>query len=268
MKIPLPPTLSVMKLSVLVSLLVSAATANPLSKFFHWKAPGPEDVRGPCPMLNSLTNHGFLPRDGKQKIDLDTTSSVLKDILNIDPVIGSMLHRQASRTNPESNATTWSLETLRTHNILEHDASLTRDDYYFNKDSSAFSQAAYDETRSFWTTPIIDIKQAADARYSRLLTSNATNPEFGLSDLGFVFGVGETAAYIMVLGDHVSGTVPRSWVQYLFEKEKLPIELGWRTLNDTIVDADLGDMIDRVIAATPHVEGRSSRAVNSRSVHG
>jgi hypothetical protein len=264
---PFPITLFIMKFSVLAFIFVSVAGANPLSKFFHWKAPRPTDVRGPCPMLNSLSNHGFLPRDGKKKIDIDTTVSVLQDVLNIDPIIGSMLHRQASKTSLEPNGTTWSLETLRTHNILEHDASLTREDYYFNKDSSAFSQAAYDETRSFWTTPIIDIKQAADARYSRLLTSNATNPEFELSELGFNFGIGETAAYIMVLGDRVSGTVPRSWIEYLFEKERLPIELGWRTVKDTIVDADLFDMMDRVTAATPQAKKRSVGVTTPRSIH-
>jgi hypothetical protein len=27
-------------------------------------APGPGDMRGPCPALNTLANHGYLPRDG------------------------------------------------------------------------------------------------------------------------------------------------------------------------------------------------------------
>ena len=29
-----------------------------------WQAPGPNDARGPCPGLNALANHGYLPRDG------------------------------------------------------------------------------------------------------------------------------------------------------------------------------------------------------------
>lgn len=31
---------------------------------FEFKAPGPNDSRGPCPGLNLLANHGYLPRDG------------------------------------------------------------------------------------------------------------------------------------------------------------------------------------------------------------
>ncbi|KAF5354419.1 hypothetical protein D9758_010764 [Tetrapyrgos nigripes] len=34
-------------------------------KAHQWKAPGPNDLRGPCPGLNTLANHGFLPRDGR-----------------------------------------------------------------------------------------------------------------------------------------------------------------------------------------------------------
>ncbi|KAF9025431.1 Cloroperoxidase, partial [Hymenopellis radicata] len=29
-------------------------------------APGPDDVKSPCPGLNTLANHGHLPRDGKK----------------------------------------------------------------------------------------------------------------------------------------------------------------------------------------------------------
>jgi len=31
---------------------------------YEFKAPGPDDSRGPCPGLNLLANHGYLPRDG------------------------------------------------------------------------------------------------------------------------------------------------------------------------------------------------------------
>lgn len=29
-----------------------------------WQAPGPDDLRGPCPALNSMANHGYIPRNG------------------------------------------------------------------------------------------------------------------------------------------------------------------------------------------------------------
>ena len=29
-----------------------------------WVAPGPDDIRGPCPGLNALANHGYFPHNG------------------------------------------------------------------------------------------------------------------------------------------------------------------------------------------------------------
>ncbi|CAG8835038.1 22518_t:CDS:2, partial [Racocetra persica] len=31
----------------------------------EWQAPGPDDKRSPCPALNTLANHGYLPRGGE-----------------------------------------------------------------------------------------------------------------------------------------------------------------------------------------------------------
>lgn len=57
---------------------------------------------------------------------------------------------------------------------------------------------------------------AANARLARVITSNTTNPEFFLSHTGSGFSVGETAAYIIILGDRDSGTVRKEVVEYLF----------------------------------------------------
>ena len=74
-------------------------------------------------MLNTLANHGFLPHDGKD-LSENVTINALETVLNIDPVLGTFLFRKALTTNPVANATTFSLDDLSRHNILEHDASL------------------------------------------------------------------------------------------------------------------------------------------------
>lgn len=35
---------------------------------YAWKAPGPNDIRGPCPGLNALANHGYFPHVCSTKI--------------------------------------------------------------------------------------------------------------------------------------------------------------------------------------------------------
>jgi hypothetical protein len=108
-----------------------------------WRAPGPGDgelidpvnnterpltiqcakVRAPCPMLNTLANHGYLPRNGKG-ISKVMAVEVLSDVLNWDVSVVNDLYDFAQPTNPNPNATTIDLNHLTTHNILEHDGSL------------------------------------------------------------------------------------------------------------------------------------------------
>ena len=74
-------------------------------------------------MLNTLANHGHLPRDGKgisKQIAIDALSSVL----NWDISVVSDLWDFARPTNPDPYATSFDLSHLTTHNILEHDGSL------------------------------------------------------------------------------------------------------------------------------------------------
>lgn len=74
-------------------------------------------------MLNTLTNHGFFPHDGRD-ISREVTENALFDALNINKTLGSFLFDFAITTNPLENATTFSLNDLGNHNVLEHDASL------------------------------------------------------------------------------------------------------------------------------------------------
>lgn len=177
---------------------------------------GPGDIRGPCPMLNALANQGFLPRNG-QNIDENTTAKALDTALNIPPEFGKLLHKAAVRTNPTGNVTnSFNLDHLARHNILEHDASLSRQDVAFG-DNIAFNQTIFDETRSNWQDTI-DVPQAAKARLARVNTSNTTNPTFGFTKVGEQFSVGESAAYLIVLGNATTRTANKTVVEYLFGK--------------------------------------------------
>lgn len=80
-------------------------------------------MRGPCPGLNTLANHGFLPRDGRA-IGEDTLSGALTAALNAESRLANLFFAAAMMTNPAPNATTFSLGDLTRHNILEHDGSL------------------------------------------------------------------------------------------------------------------------------------------------
>jgi hypothetical protein len=100
----------------------------------------------------------------------------------------------------------------------------SRADFYFGN-NYAFNASAYAETRSHWTASPITVQMAANARYARVQTSNATNPTFGLSVLGEEFGFGESAAYLFFFGDDsrgadggelLKGEARREMVEYFF----------------------------------------------------
>ena len=51
--------------TLLLSGLSLALPTSPEDDIGVWMPPLDSDIRGPCPGLNALANHGYLPRDGK-----------------------------------------------------------------------------------------------------------------------------------------------------------------------------------------------------------
>ncbi|KAL1837207.1 hypothetical protein VTJ49DRAFT_4158 [Mycothermus thermophilus] len=217
--------------TVLISVLPLITPA--FAGFHDWKPPGKNDVRAPCPMLNTLANHGFLPHHGKD-LTRQQVVDALYNGLNVDKSAGSSLFDFALMTSPEPNATTVSLDDLGRHNILEHDASLSRTDAYFG-DVLKFNKTIFAETKRHWGRgKILDVPAAARARLGRIQTSKATNPEYTMSELGDVFTYGESIAYLIVLGNIKTGKAPRRLVEYWFENERLPTHLGWRRPSESL----------------------------------
>ncbi|KAI0387996.1 Chloroperoxidase [Hypomontagnella monticulosa] len=246
-----------MKLTLLFITSIIGSVPALADLYKDWEQPRPGDVRAPCPMLNTLANHGFLPHDGKD-ITEDDTVKALGTALNFDEEISKLMHKFAVSTNPAANATTYNLDHLSRHNVLEHDASLSRVDAYFGN-QAIFNKTVFDQTRSYWKGPILDLNESVRARLARLETSNATNPTFALSDLAKSFGLGEIAAYLAVLGDITSATAVKARIEYFFainatEHERLPTKLGW-TKPNVLSKADFTDMLQRVMNATEEVSG-------------
>jgi len=89
---------------VVLSLLAVAATSpgsitrsviaqrnrEEIETHHHYIAPGPEDSRSPCPALNVLANHGYLPRDGRNIGYFDIVSA-LQEAYGIDFPLSTFL---------------------------------------------------------------------------------------------------------------------------------------------------------------------------------
>ncbi|OTA34250.1 hypothetical protein BTJ68_06707 [Hortaea werneckii EXF-2000] len=173
-------------------------------------------VRGPCPMLNTLANHGFLPHDGKN-LTQEVVTKGLGDGLNFAPALTQIMFKQALPANPDyPNATAFNLDQLNRHNVLEHDASLSRLDAY-NGNNHVFNQRVFDETKKYWTEPIITAEHIANSKLARMLQSKATNPEYRFTNTTESLSIGEILAPFIAFGDAKNATVRRDLTIYFFE---------------------------------------------------
>ncbi|KAH7144262.1 Peroxidase, family 2-domain-containing protein [Dactylonectria estremocensis] len=259
--------------SIIALALGAFGTASASHRHYHgilhelpegtWMAPRDGDVRSPCPMLNVLANHGYLPRDGKN-ISQNITRSAMKGGLNLEPDFADIMFGPALLTNPRPNQTTFDLDHLNRHNILEHDGSLSRADAYWD-DSQVFNETVYEETLTYFQNDTVDLKAAAAARMGRVISSTRTNPTFFLNATSEMISLGETAAYILALGDRETGTVPLNRVRMMFEQEKLPVELGWSTGQVPATANDLFDLTQRIIDSTdfPTLRARMNGGIHA-----
>ncbi|KFZ11821.1 hypothetical protein V501_04562 [Pseudogymnoascus sp. VKM F-4519 (FW-2642)] len=225
-----------MKLAIL-STTLAVGVAYGQGSNSGWEPAGPNDFRGPCPMMNTLANHGFLPHDGRN-ITKANAVHALSAGLNFDPALASLMWDQAIIANPEPNATFFTLDNLNRHNVLEHDASLSRVDDFFGN-NHAFDQATFDETRVWWTGPVLDANMLANGKLARQLGSKAKNPEYTFTANTEQFSLGEVGAPIIVFGDLESATVEKNLIDFFFENERLPVELGWTKKENAVTLEDI-----------------------------
>ncbi|SPO01815.1 related to chloroperoxidase [Cephalotrichum gorgonifer] len=246
--------------------LTSAKNHGGLGSTSKWEPPGADDYRGPCPMMNTLANHKFLPHDGRMLTE-DAVVHALSAALNFDASLGSLMFKMAVGANPEPNATFFTLDHLNRHNVLEHDASLSRSDDFFGN-NHVFNQTVFDRTRAYWTGPILTADMLANSKIARQIESKAYNPTYTFTATTEQFSLGEIAAPIIVFGDLKAGTVNRSLVEYFFENERLPTELGWVVSANTVTqEAVLGvsDMIRN--AASLITSSEQGHATGVRDLH-
>ncbi|KAF9444958.1 Cloroperoxidase [Macrolepiota fuliginosa MF-IS2] len=162
-----------------------------------WKAPGPNDIRGPCPGLNTLANHGYLPRNGiaspaqiiaaiQEGFNMENSfarfvtyaghlvdGNLVTDLLSIG---------QATKETGPAPPAPALVAGLDTHAVFEGDASMTRADTFWG-DNHSFNQTLFNELSSFmdkFGNGGYNLTVASEFRWQRIQDSISTNPTFGL----------------------------------------------------------------------------------------
>lgn len=164
-----------------------------------------KDIRGPCPGLNTLANHGFLARDGITTFDelVDAQQNVynvgfdlaqLLAVLGLTTTDGDIVTEKLSigcdatpRTsfNPKLTGTEPGLDG---HNKFEADTSLTRSDFFITNprgNNFAFNSTLF-EMMTKTTGGLYNFKNLALYRKQRYEQSIQENPNFYFGPLSLL----------------------------------------------------------------------------------
>jgi hypothetical protein len=107
--------------------------------------------------------------------------------------------------------------TTFSHLVIEHDGSLSRNDI-FSGDNHSFNSSIWAATAAHFTEDTISLVTAAQARKARLGTAAAVNPNFTMSANDVMFSLIESALYLSVFGNILTGDANTSWVGVLFRE--------------------------------------------------
>ncbi|KAJ7607499.1 hypothetical protein FB45DRAFT_947795 [Roridomyces roridus] len=140
------------------------------------------------------------------------------------------------------------LDALALHNLVEHDASISRQDWalgdnlHFNE--TLFSVMVNINPDSDFYTP----ETAAQVQKMRLDDSIARNPSVTNTDKEFQLRSRESSLYLSIFGNTSTGVAPKKFVNIFFREERLPIEEGWKRSEILITPDTMNDMEDFIVA--------------------
>ncbi|KAB5539337.1 Peroxidase, family 2-domain-containing protein [Coniochaeta sp. 2T2.1] len=223
-----------------------------------WIPPLPGQSRSPCPGLNAMANHGFLPRSGKN-IDIDDIRYGVSSAYNYDShaLDGAFQMAVDFKLTTTGNASTFNLADLAAHDKVEFDGSLSRNDHFFGDDNSfnpfiwattAKRLGLYDIQRSE-KDKYVTVEVAAKARAARVADAKRANPRFNVSANQQGGSPGTTGLYLLTLWDEKADAAPKSWVKAFFEQERIPYLEGYSPFQGVPkTDNDIIAMFKRVSA--------------------
>lgn len=233
---------------------------------------GPNDIRGPCPLINSLANHGYLPRDGRN-VRVEEVLAGLDAIglskplgaafanpifqerapskFHDDPVIKSSFVQKIFKTLADP----WSvmgrfgmrkpgqfdseghrvlnLDQLGLPNTVEHDISLTRRDHQQGDNITLQKDLVEDLLASSKDGKVITIDDLVEFRKKRIARQKTDNPDVQYGAFEHDLACAEIALILNVIG--TGENVECSYAKAFLQEERLPIEEGWKKRSFGIV---------------------------------
>ncbi|KAH8825940.1 Chloroperoxidase [Flagelloscypha sp. PMI_526] len=214
-----------------------------------FKAPGPDDLRGPCPALNVLANHGYLPRGGIATFEELVTAAM--ESFNFDYATSSTLSAfgMLSRGNAFTNQLSIGGPTQRipplpgnidgnytrglsAHGRFEGDVSMTRRDFGLGGnaalDPELFSQlldyvALYGNDSDVTGPKSVVTEQAVqEFKYRRYLDSVTNDPVLAYHFGRLFLSYGEASIILYLFANGTDGILSTDTLKSFFQTERFP----------------------------------------------
>lgn len=169
--------------------------------------------RSPCPALNSLANHAYLPRDGK----LLTPQLIHDAVVNVFHIDSTLAERFTHSLPPQLT-----LADLSVHGLIEHDASLVHDDAWSHHDPAYINSTLFDCLIAQRKNGILNKRSLAMARRERERQCKKENPTYALPIKTQVAAYGEAALLLIAMGNYETETITVQAMTSFLLEEKIP----------------------------------------------
>lgn len=154
--------------------------------------------------------------------------------------------------------------------VIEHDASLSRNDVYFGNNFAFNPKIFAPVAKILFAKDKISIETAAKARRARIIAATAANPAINFTAGEDRFSQFESALYLGVYGKGTEGNAKSKWVEVMFRRfmtfltvgidsvnlfstrlgeERIPYKEGFKRSTVVITNQDIVDLADKVAAA-------------------
>ncbi|GJP43856.1 hypothetical protein CLOM_g3261 [Closterium sp. NIES-68] len=216
-------------------------------KLGRYIPPGPNDARGPCPAFNTMANHGVFPRDGSP-VSLSRLIFGFRQFLSVSPSLTLAFYAGARSLGLTTNGRVDPLK-LRTHNKIEHDVSLVRDDSRLGSNYVVNHTMIDQLVSSSSDGKYLTMRDMAKFRRERVADSRANNPDLTFGPREDVIGLGEAAFLFAILGNPLRArAIPLGSLTSFLRDEKLP--KGFRPPFLPIGPAQMGLVVGRLKATS------------------
>ncbi|KZV89950.1 Cloroperoxidase, partial [Exidia glandulosa HHB12029] len=212
-----------------------------------WRPLSPGDQRGPCPGLNTLASHGWLPRSG-----VATPAQIMDAVQNgfnmawstalvityaaflVDgnPLTNLMSIGGSSRLTGPSPPAPAVVGGLSRHGTFEGDASMTRSDAFLG-DNHSFNETLFQQLVAISNAVgggKYNVSAAAEVRFQRFQDSVTRNPTFDFSNPRFATAFGETIfpMAFFIDGRDKSLALDLEVMRGFFQDSRMPVDFHRR----------------------------------------